>query len=181
MKLKFTIILMVLTTFGFAGNYREASGAFLSLSYSNAMWLPIISVSQYLIRPIGYHEINIEYMEAERNDNITKSKNFWFGINYSLLFKLPIRFLYVGPTIGFVENDYGKDSKEFFQVAPNVYSNHLSINSTYLGGIKESLIFGDKLIRLKIDNRTIAGVRYDWDKSKLAIIDDVRIGFLIAF
>jgi hypothetical protein len=181
MKTKIAVFLVVLTTSSFAENYKVASGAFLSLSYSNSMWLPIVSVSQYIIRPIGYHEISLEYMEINKNDNINKLKYSWFAINYSLLFKLPIRFLLIGPTVGFFQNDYIKDSKEFFQVAPNVFTNHSEINSEYIGGIKESLIFGTKLIRLKMDNRTIAGVTYDWDKSHFSILDDVRIGLLIAF
>ena len=173
MKTTIFIVLLASASFAAAGDQNTAIAASASFFYSNtnSMFLPYFALSAYLIRNIGYHDLTFEYMQQGKTSNKNEIKYMWMGLNYSLLFKLPIKFLYLGPTIGLSQYLYTQKSD----------SSSSEDNEVFFGGAKVALIFGENTFRFKIDNRLLLGPSFINGKTSMAVNDVIWVGLIIAF
>jgi hypothetical protein len=152
----------------------------ISAGFSNAhAWFyPVPSLSFYWLKNKGNHELSGEFYSIFKkyNDpNQTEENHFGFGLSYSFLFKLPIKQLFVGPTIGFVTYEYYKTTLE--------QNNEFYLedeNGIYLAGFKIAYFVGNKTIKLKIQDRLLIGLRGDRKVRGFGIFNTINAGILIA-
>ena len=177
MKHKIMFLIVIFAAFVFAENEKFATGPSLGITNSdvmpNSMYLPILSISQYLFRPIWAHEVTMEYMNITNEKGPDEKNYLWMGFGYSILFKMPLNCFYVGPNIGF----YGLSYEHKNQILINVSSN----GGAYLGGGNLTFIFGDGWIRFKIQNKILFGASWINGNSKFDAINILDIGILFAY
>jgi len=156
----------------------------LSLGFSNAhaLFYPVPSLSFYWLKDKGYHELSAEFYSNFKSYNDpgqTEENHSAFGLSYSFLFKLPIRYLFVGPTIGFLSYEYWKTTLD-----KNIYSNNAIYlsdeNGLYLAGLKLGYIFGKRTVRFKIQDRVLFGLRGDREIRGFGAFNTLDFGMLIA-
>jgi hypothetical protein len=141
----------------------------------NSMYLPILSISQYLFRPIGAHEVTMEWMNITNEKGPDKNSYLWMGFGYSFLFKMPLNCFYVGPNIGFYSLNYEHKNTN----SPNLPPDYNG--SVYLGGCNLAFIFGNGWIRFKMQNKILFGASWINGNSKFDAIDILDIGILFAY
>jgi hypothetical protein len=160
-----------------AEDKNYAIDASVGLSNAHALFYPVPSLSFYWLKSKGDHELSGEFYSRfkEYNDpNQTEENHFGFGLSYSFLFKLPIRQLLVGPTIGLVTYEYHKTTLEQNNT---VYLG--DENGIYLAGFKVAYFFGEKTIRFKIQERLLMGLRGDREIRGFGLFNTVNAGILL--
>jgi hypothetical protein len=100
MKIRFIPVLLIVPFIVSAGNQKYAIDISCGVARSSVTYFPIPSVSFYWLRGIGDHEISVEFLKKRKRLSSELKDYDSFGLGYSLLLKLPIKYLYVGPTIG---------------------------------------------------------------------------------
>jgi hypothetical protein len=89
----------------FAGNTKHGFGASSNYVYSNYDYFPTPSFSFYIIKDKAIHEISAEYsLEYIRKEN--EHDNAEFGICYSYLLYLGVKWALLGPSVGLVYQGY---------------------------------------------------------------------------
>jgi hypothetical protein len=185
MKHKLLIIIVLLVSLTFSENEKVGTGVAIGITNSNVMppsvYLPIASVSEYVFNRIGSHELTIEYMNLKSKSGSDQKTYLWWGGGYSFLFNLPIRYLFIGPIVGFYNLNYNHNNTFFFQISPNEYTDSESRNGAYLGGGKIGAMFGEGIIRFKIQSRILFGASVINGNSNFNAIGILDISILIAY
>jgi hypothetical protein len=117
----------------------------------------------------------MEYMNMTHKKGSDEKSYLWMGFGYSFLFRMPPKFIYLGPNIGF----YGLNYEHKNTNSPNLPPDDNS--GVYLGGGNLAFIFGDSWIRFKIQNKILFGATAINGNSKFDAIDILDIGILFAY
>jgi hypothetical protein len=171
------IFIIAIASLSFAGNQKHAIDLSVGIGYSNVMYGPIFSTSYYWFRDIGNNELSVEYMSRTAKTSSEINEYSSMGCWYSLLFKMPIRYLFIGPTIGLsIFENIKKDQNNIYPYLPMNIE-----NSYYIGGAKIALILGKNVIRFKIQNTILCGYFQSFFHCGFIPMDIVNTSLIYAF
>jgi hypothetical protein len=174
-------IFMVSVCYAESKNYAiEAS---VQLANDPSLYFPIPTMSFSWLKNKGNHEISAEFYTATKGSprfDSAGEEYYGFGLLYSFLFKMPIKYLFVGPSIGVMMYSSEKRIIETTDWG-STEINYLDKYGQYYCGIKTGFIFGERTIRLKLLERLMVGIKQDMDSAtEYGIFNSISCGILIA-
>lgn len=139
--------------------------------------VPVPTVSFYWLNIRGYDELSIEICYKSKDDPYTGSNYAGgIGINYSVLARLPFKYLFIGPNIGFTGYNFQKNMTNTHE--PNIHY----YSGLYFLGVNTALILGEKKFKIKIQNRFLTGLGDNENKGyEFSICDNIGITTIITF
>jgi hypothetical protein len=165
-------------------NYAFEGSVGLAIKDGLKTYVPIPSISFFWIKSKGMHELSAEFFtKTESNTNSMNNKEtaVALGITYAFLFKLPIKFIYIGPTFGII--NYWS-SKTTYYNSVETYSTFERESGQYFCGCKTCFIFGENTIRFKIQDRLLFGINNNDYPTGITTgygaVNNICVGILIA-
>lgn len=178
------LVFLLLTSCCFCETRGNAIDVGLGFSNSTGwFYFPSPSLSFYWLRDTRYHELSGEFWfdTANINNGHNKVWNLGTGLSYSLLFKLGITNLYLGPTVGLYGYVHHIDSVSQHLL---VYSNPSNESGLYFLGFKLAYVFGKKFIRFKIQDRFLMGIKSAYDpfsNSRFGCLNTISASLMFVF
>jgi hypothetical protein len=180
---RFTALLLVITSLVFSKDSKVGIEAGIGIGISNEIYYPIPTVSFCLLREKGINQISAELLV---NNNYSEKaeyrSQFVFGIGYSFLFKLPINFLYFGPSLGFHVYSTDKSVRNsFYGTSPYIdYPEYIyeSTSAIYVLGPAAAIILGTGTFRFKIDDRLLLGI--ESEKRQYLLLNNINVSIMLA-
>jgi siroheme synthase len=152
---KILIVILVNVSLAVSEDVKNGFEIGIGLANSTELYLPVTSLSVLLIKDKGISQITTEINVSKNTKDQEKTNKTVFGSGYSYLFKIPIPFIYLGPTIGLFA--YSTEKSTIDSAGNELYDHSKNTNGIYAIGIKTAAIFGRNIVRLKIEDRLLLG------------------------
>lgn len=180
MNIKATVFMLTMATLVFSQEKNYAFDVSAGLAYDTDMYIPIPSLSFYWLKNKGFHELSGEMYQKETTDNFSsrlmETQSVWgYGFSYSFLFKTPLRYIFLGPTLGLI--GYEK------HITIGTHNPEILGSGAYFCGAKLAFIYGESTIRFKIQERVLFGIteKEFSDESGYGVLNTVNAGVIFAF
>jgi hypothetical protein len=179
LKKKTFVFLIVFAGILWAHDEKHAIDLGVNISVCNATYKPVLSSSFYWLKGKRCHEITLYYF----NDPKGKSGiGEWFneGIFYSYLINVPVKYLFAGPTIGLLASrtETHTTVTDFWGSPQTEYEFK---DGLYFGGLNILFMMGQDAIRLKIQERLLAGMSILNRDVSYGLHNTLGAGLVVAF
>jgi hypothetical protein len=150
----------------------------ISFFQNDNIWFPVFTLSDYFIRKNAYHDLSIEYMNVNKKNDEKILIEEW-SLNYAYLFKLPIKVIAIGPTVGMWYFNYEKQYRQNIDTVS--YWRDEFEKDTYFGGGKIAVILGEKNIRIVIKQLILLGSKLKNGNTRFGWQSITQVGLMYAF
>jgi hypothetical protein len=179
--MKTIIVILLLVSFCFSEDKNFAIDASCGLSNSiGHFYIPNPSLSFYWLKDDSYKDFTTEFYFNTKKSEGKKEWDLNIGLSYSKLFNLNIQNLFFGPTVGLIIYSH----QNYIQQFGDVYLSNGGETGTYLLGAKFSYILGDNIIRFKVQDRFLLGLKSIQDPMKstgVGFLNTLNVGIIFAF
>ena len=152
-----------------AGGKRYAVDCGAGWFVNRAHYFPVYHLSFNWLRKKHIVELDGAFGAFFKGDDYTEKSYALGSVNLSLLYPLPGEVLYIGPVFGLYVTDY-------YNYKDGVTD---ELTAVYPLGISTTLLFGKKTVRLKVQNRLMAGLG-STGKSNFSVMNALSAGIMIA-